>query len=237
MSNNKKFIFFFLILLTSLFEILPSIIFKIYFPNFFNLSNFKSYMLIFLIFMLWTVSILIWLYCIKLFYYSISLFYLICFDLIFVLIIDIFIFIEEYNFMNIAGVFIALSAIYILKNEKIFDFNIIIPVFNEDEVIEDFNDNLQKVLNEIDFKFNIIYVNDGSRDQTENILNKLSNKNTFIEVINFTRNFGSHSAILAGLSNYREKPSIVMSCDFQDPPILIKELINKYIQNKKLFMQ
>ena len=75
-------------------------------------------MLIFLIFILWTVSILIWLYCIKLFYYSISLFYLICFDLIFVLIIDIFIFIEEYNFMNIAGVFIALSAIYILKNEK-----------------------------------------------------------------------------------------------------------------------
>ena len=118
--------------------------------------------------------------------------------------------------------------------KKIFDFNIIIPVFNEDEVIEDFNDNLQKVLNEIDFKFNIIYVNDGSRDQTENILNKLSNKNTFIEVINFTRNFGSHSAILAGLSNYREKPSIVMSCDFQDPPILIKELINKYIQNKKI---
>ena len=118
--------------------------------------------------------------------------------------------------------------------KKIFDFNIIIPVFNEDEVIEDFNDNLQKVLNEIDFKFKIIYVNDGSRDQTENILNKLSNKNTFIEVINFTRNFGSHSAILAGLSNYREKPSIVMSCDFQDPPILIKELINKYIQNKKI---
>lgn len=118
--------------------------------------------------------------------------------------------------------------------KKIFDFNIIIPVFNEDEVIEDFDHNLQKVLSEIDFKFNIIYVNDGSRDQTENILNKLSNNNTSIEVINFTRNFGSHSAILAGLSNYREKPSIVMSCDFQDPPILIKELINKYLQNKKI---
>lgn len=118
MLCNKKIIFFFLIFATSLLEILPSIIFKIYFPNFDNLTNFKSYILIFLIFILWTFSILIWLYCVKLFYYSISLFYLISVDLILVLLIDIFLFIEEYNLINIAGVFIALSAIYILKNEK-----------------------------------------------------------------------------------------------------------------------
>lgn len=118
--------------------------------------------------------------------------------------------------------------------KKIYDFNIIVPVFNEEAVIEDFNDSLQKVLSKLDFKFNIIYVNDGSSDETENILLNLRDKYSFIEVINFTRNFGSHSAILAGLSNYREKPSIVMSCDFQDPPILIKELIKKYNQNKKI---
>lgn len=118
MIYNKKITFIFLITVTSLLEIAPSIIFKIYFPNFDNLLNFKSYMLLIFIFILWTLSILIWLYCVKLFYYSLSLFYLISFDLILVLLIDIFLFIEEYNLMNIAGVFIALSAIYILKNEK-----------------------------------------------------------------------------------------------------------------------
>lgn len=118
MLISKKMFFFVLVFATSLFEILPSIIFKTYIPEGYDLFNSSSFLLIALIFILWTLSILIWLYCVKLFYYSICLFYLIFFDLIFVLFIDIFIFDEKYNLINIAGVFIALGAIYMLKNEK-----------------------------------------------------------------------------------------------------------------------
>ena len=118
--------------------------------------------------------------------------------------------------------------------KKIYDFNIVVPVFNEEDVIEDFNKKLIEVLSVLEYKFKIIYVNDGSRDNTENILNLLKAEYSFIEIINFTRNFGSHPAILAGLSKYDQKPSIVMSCDFQDPPTLINELIKKYIENNKI---
>tara|TARA_A100001015_G_C14859650_1_gene659806 strand:+ start:74 stop:238 length:165 start_codon:yes stop_codon:yes gene_type:complete len=52
--------------------------------------------------------------------------------------------------------------------KKIYDFNIVVPVFNEEDVIEDFNKKLIEVLSVLEYKFKIIYVNDGSRDNTEN---------------------------------------------------------------------
>ena len=118
MTSNNKNIFFLLVFFTSVSEILPSLIFKIYMPKSFTFLDLNHYILIFFIFSLWTTSILIWLYCIKLFYYSLSLFYLITFNLILVLLIDILILGENYNLINIAGVILALSAIYMLKNEK-----------------------------------------------------------------------------------------------------------------------
>ena len=117
---------------------------------------------------------------------------------------------------------------------QMLKFNIVIPVFNEEEIIKQFNDKLISIISKYKYQFEIIYINDGSYDNTEALLNSFSNKYKFVKSVNFTRNFGSHAAILAGLNLYNYNPTIVMSCDFQDPPSLIGKMIDKYLVEKKI---
>ncbi len=84
--------------------------------------------------------------------------------------------------------------------------------------------------------YEIIFVDDGSKDNSYNELIKLRAKNDKIKLIKLSRNFGSHTAILAGLSNCTGDCATVISADLQDPPTIILEMLEKYKEGNKVVL-
>lgn len=104
--------------------------------------------------------------------------------------------------------------------------SVIVPCFNEEPVVEDTNERLVQVLSSIQgFEYEIIYVNDGSRDYTLNVLKELCRKNPKIKVVSFSRNFGHENATFAGLNEASGDCTVIIDADLQDPPELIPEMI------------
>lgn len=101
---------------------------------------------------------------------------------------------------------------------------IVVPCYNEEKNIEKFFNEINDVLKDIDF--NIIFVNDGSSDNTLEKIKKLNNVN----YISFSRNFGKEAAIYAGLQKTTADYVILMDADLQDPSSLIPEMI-EYIDD------
>ncbi|WP_026496411.1 glycosyltransferase family 2 protein [Butyrivibrio sp. WCD3002] len=110
---------------------------------------------------------------------------------------------------------------------------IIVPCYNEEENIADFYNELMKTesffkQHEVDFE--ILYVNDGSKDHTACEVKKLHEKDERVHLINFSRNFGKESAIYAGLQKSKGDYVVMLDCDLQDPPALLPEMYG-YIVN------
>lgn len=101
--------------------------------------------------------------------------------------------------------------------------SIVVPCFNEEDSVEIFLKEVQKSLK--NYNFEIIYVNDGSTDNTLFNIKKLANNNFNIKYISFSRNFGKESALYAGLNNAKGDLICVMDVDLQDPPSLLPEMI------------
>ena len=109
------------------------------------------------------------------------------------------------------------------------DISIIIPIFNEEDSLSELFKRVSAVLNSTKKNYEIIFINDGSSDRSENVLNTLHDKNTnTVKVINFTRNFGHQMALTAGLNYAKGKAVVIMDADLQDPPELIIEFIKKW---------
>lgn len=104
---------------------------------------------------------------------------------------------------------------------------IIVPCFNEEEVLQLFYKELSKVMDKMDdLKFEIIFIDDGSKDKTLKIIKKLSKTDDRIKYLSFSRNFGKESAIYAGLKNSSGDYVGIMDADLQDPPSLLPEMIS-----------
>lgn len=101
--------------------------------------------------------------------------------------------------------------------------SIVVPCFNEEETVKIFSKEINKTLNEHNFE--IIFINDGSSDNTLNNIKKLADENSNIKYISFSRNFGKESAIYAGLKNATGDLVCVMDVDLQHPPSLLPEMI------------
>ena len=102
--------------------------------------------------------------------------------------------------------------------------SIIVPCFNEEESIPYFYDEVKKVTNNMDIKLELIFVDDGSRDKTlEVIKSKTDDKE--VKYISFSRNFGKESAMYAGLSMASGDYVTIMDIDLQDPPSLLPEMV------------
>lgn len=113
--------------------------------------------------------------------------------------------------------------------------SIVVPMYNESEVVEIFFEVINKVLESINnYQFEIIPVNDGSKDDTLHKLLKISEKQNNIKIVNLSRNFGHESALAAGLSVSKGDATIIMDADLQDPPELIAELISKWEEGYKV---
>lgn len=103
---------------------------------------------------------------------------------------------------------------------------IIIPAYNEEESLPFLYERLEKLMNEIkNYEVEILFINDGSKDKTLQIVKELRQKDKRISYVDFSRNFGKEIAMLAGLDYATGDAVIFMDADLQDPPELIPELI------------
>ncbi|MBN1622784.1 MAG: glycosyltransferase family 2 protein [Clostridia bacterium] len=107
-------------------------------------------------------------------------------------------------------------------------YSVVIPLYNEEEVVLECIRRVSGVLEEIDGDYEVIFVNDGSRDRTMELVQKECEKNRKLKVLSFSRNFGHQIAITAGMDHAQGDAVIVMDADLQDPPEVIKDLIAKY---------
>jgi polyisoprenyl-phosphate glycosyltransferase len=106
--------------------------------------------------------------------------------------------------------------------------SIIVPTYNESDGIAEFNRRLSDVRSKLSETSEVIYVNDGSRDDTLAMLRVLRDRDPTITVINLSRNFGKEIAMTAGLDYSSGDAAIVIDADLQDPPELIPTLINRW---------
>ncbi len=109
--------------------------------------------------------------------------------------------------------------------------SIIVPCYNEEKALPHFIDAVINESNKVDYHFEYIFVNDGSKDKTLNVLKKLKeeNNNLDIQIIDFSRNFGKEAGILAGLSESTGDLVVIMDADMQDPPALLPEMLKRII--------
>jgi len=113
-------------------------------------------------------------------------------------------------------------------NNEIPIISVICPCYNEEKNLEQFYKSLKKVLIEINKSYEILFINDGSSDESLNILKKLKLENSSIRIINLSRNFGKEAALTAGLDRALGEAIIPIDTDFQDPPYLITKFIQKW---------
>ena len=106
------------------------------------------------------------------------------------------------------------------------DFSVVIPIYNEEENLFDLYKRLSSVLDKLG-TYEIILVDDGSRDRSWPIIKELHEKDERVKGVSFSRNFGHHIAITAGLDHARGKTIILMDGDLQDPPEEILKMWGK----------
>lgn len=104
--------------------------------------------------------------------------------------------------------------------------SLIIPCYNEEEVIKTCHERITAAIEDLPHDFEIIYVNDGSRDRTLDILRDFHTKDPRVIVLSLSRNFGKEAAMTAGLDKSAGDAVIILDADLQDPPELIPELID-----------
>jgi polyisoprenyl-phosphate glycosyltransferase len=107
-------------------------------------------------------------------------------------------------------------------------YSIVAPVFNEAETLPHFYERVIRVMEDIGEPFEIVLINDGSRDKTYSILQEIHEKDARVRVIDFSRNFGHQIAISAGLDYAQGDAVVVLDSDLQDPPEVIPELIARW---------
>ena len=103
--------------------------------------------------------------------------------------------------------------------------DIIVPLFNEEEAISALHQQLLEVINNLPYDFKLYYVNDGSSDQTQKILNELEKNDPRVMALELSRNFGQQAALTAGLDQAQGDYVITMDGDGQHPPTLIPEML------------
>lgn len=103
--------------------------------------------------------------------------------------------------------------------------SLIIPCFNEQEALPLFYDEVTRVLNTMQCAYEILFVNDGSRDETLTILKGFAEKDEHVTYLSLSRNFGKEAAMYAGFCNASGDYVAVMDADMQDPPALLPEMV------------
>ncbi len=115
--------------------------------------------------------------------------------------------------------------------------SIVIPVYyNEDNLPLLYDDIKKKIINIVDYDYEIVFVNDGSKDKSLEVMKNLSEIDSHIKIISLSRNFGSHAAILCGLSRCTGDCAVVKAADLQEPTELILEMTESWRQGNNVVL-
>lgn len=107
--------------------------------------------------------------------------------------------------------------------------SIVIPVYyNEDNLNPLYDDIKKKIIDVIDYDYEIVMVNDGSKDKSYEVMLSLAEKDSNVKCISLSRNFGSHAAILCGLANCTGDCAVVKAADLQEPTELVLEMVDSW---------
>ncbi|AIQ11160.1 glycosyltransferase family 2 protein [Paenibacillus durus] len=109
-------------------------------------------------------------------------------------------------------------------------YSVIVPMYNEEEVISHTYERLKEVMDRSGDAYELIFVNDGSRDRSADMIREIADQDGHVKLIDFSRNFGHQIAITAGMDYARGEAVVVIDADLQDPPEVILELIAKWKQ-------
>ena len=106
--------------------------------------------------------------------------------------------------------------------------SIVVPIYNEEEVLPETYKRLNEVMEQFGESYELIFVNDGSRDRSPQMLAEICEHDKNVKFINFSRNFGHQPAITAGMDYARGDAVVVIDADLQDPPEIILEMVAKW---------
>ena len=104
--------------------------------------------------------------------------------------------------------------------------SIIVPCYNEEQAIPYFYEEITKVAKDLNYDFEFIFVNDGSKDKTIEIVKEYAKKDKRVKFIHFSRNFGKEAAMYAGLELSTGDYVAIMDADLQDPPALLPQMVS-----------
>ena len=103
--------------------------------------------------------------------------------------------------------------------------SIIVPCYNEEAVIQTTYERIKTVIDPLNYECFIIFINDGSSDNTLNILKDITQKDSKVKVLSFSRNFGHQPAVTAGINHCQTDLAVIIDADLQDPPEVIPEML------------
>ena len=114
--------------------------------------------------------------------------------------------------------------------------SLVIPMYYEEKVANKCYEKVSNVLKSLEDKYDheIIFVNDGSKDKTLDILEEIAKKDTKVKIISFSRNFGHQAAVTAGLKEVTGDALVIIDADLQDPPELIPEMLELWEQGNEV---
>ena len=113
--------------------------------------------------------------------------------------------------------------------------SVIIPMYNEEKVVKECYKRITNVLTNLnDYDYEIVFIDDGSKDKTFSLLQEIAIFDIKVKVISFTRNFGHQAAVIAGLKVVDGECAIIIDSDLQDPPELIPEMIKLWEEGNKI---
>ncbi len=105
--------------------------------------------------------------------------------------------------------------------------SIVVPCYNEESVLPKFYEAIKATMAQLNITYEVVFINDGSRDGTQKVLEKLAEQDELIRFVSFSKNFGKESAMLAGLSYATGDYVLIMDADLQHPPSLIPVMLEK----------
>ena len=108
---------------------------------------------------------------------------------------------------------------------------VITPCYNEEQVIHETYRRLTEVMKAIEYDYELLFVNDGSKDRTLLILSELAAQDQHVKILSFSRNFGHQCAVTAGINNCNGDLAVIIDADLQDPPEVILDMLE--IQKKE----
>jgi glycosyltransferase involved in cell wall biosynthesis len=114
--------------------------------------------------------------------------------------------------------------------------SVVVPIYNEEENIAPFHDAVRTVLGTLPDKWEIVYVNDGSRDKSLSLLVEIQIRDPRVTIVEFSRNFGHQAALTAGLQVARGDAIVLMDGDFQDPPEVLPKLVQAWKSGAKVII-